>query len=75
MRKDLAEILEGMTKEELLEAFEYVASLIEEKEMEEPETRRAHVEVKMIGKYGPYAYLRWWENGKHRSKYLGKLRV
>ena len=36
------------------------------------------VELKMIpdrGKlYGPYAYLRWREGGRCRSKYIGKVR-
>ena len=26
-------------------------------------------------KYGPYRYLRWRENGRTRSKYLGKVQV
>lgn len=74
MREDLRTILEGMTKEELIEVWEYVAALIEEHEAEEDAKRRGHVEIKMIGKWGPYAYLRWYdEEGRHRSKYLGKV--
>jgi hypothetical protein len=30
------------------------------------------IELKMIGGCGPYAYLRYWEGGHLRSKYLGK---
>lgn len=66
-------LLRQMSKEELLEIWEYIAELIEEKEAQEPEKQRGHVEIKMIGKWGPYAYLRWWEDGKHRAKYLGKV--
>jgi hypothetical protein len=35
---------------------------------------RGWVELKMIGKWGPYAYLRWHEGGRKRSKYLGKVK-
>lgn len=73
MREDVRTILEGMTKEELLEVWEYVSELIEEKEAQEPEKHKGHVEIKMIGKWGPYAYLRWWDGKRHRSKYLGKV--
>jgi hypothetical protein len=31
------------------------------------------VELKTISGCGPYAYLRWRENGRCRSKYLGKV--
>jgi hypothetical protein len=31
------------------------------------------IETRMIGQSGPYAYRRWWENGKKRSEYLGKV--
>lgn len=37
---------------------------------------RGHIEVKFIRRakklHGPYRYLRYWEGGKLRSKYLGK---
>jgi hypothetical protein len=36
--------------------------------------RGAWVELKMIKKCGPYAYLRWREGGRCRSKYLGKVK-
>jgi hypothetical protein len=32
------------------------------------------VELKHINGYGPYAYLRWREGKRMRSKYLGKAR-
>ncbi|WP_427365684.1 hypothetical protein [Candidatus Caldatribacterium saccharofermentans] len=80
MREEVRRILNGMTREELIEVWEYVAELIDEKEEETPENQRGHVELKWIpgkgGKlYGPYAYLRWWEDGKHKAKYLGKVVV
>jgi len=31
------------------------------------------VELKMINNCGPYAYLRWREGGRTRSKYIGKV--
>ncbi len=38
--------------------------------------KRGHIEVKFIRRakklHGPYRYLRYWEGGKLRSKYLGK---
>jgi hypothetical protein len=38
--------------------------------------RRGHIEEKYITRghkqHGPYLYLRYWEDGKLRSKYLGK---
>jgi len=75
MKEEIRKVLEGMTREELIEVWEYVAELIDEKEEETPEKQRGHIELKMIGKWGPYAYLRWWEDGKHKAKYLGKVVV
>lgn len=31
-----------------------------------------YVESKLIRGYGPYFYLRYWQNGQRRSVYLGK---
>ena len=75
MKEEIRKVLEGMTREELIEVWEYVAELIDEKEEATPEKQRGHIELKMIGKWGPYAYLRWWEDGKHKAKYLGKVVV
>lgn len=36
---------------------------------------RGWVELKMIRGYGPYAYERWYEGGKKRSRYLGKVKA
>lgn len=38
--------------------------------------RRAngHKELKMINGCGPYEYLRYWDNGKLRSVYMGKVK-
>ncbi len=39
---------------------------------------RGHIETKYIPRgnkrHGPYLYLRYWQDGKLRSKYLGKPR-
>lgn len=37
--------------------------------------RGSWVELKIINGCGPYAYLRWREGGRQRSKYLGKAVV
>lgn len=43
-----------------------------------PKGGKGHIEVKMIpdtkrGKvYGPYRYLRYWQDGKLKTHYLGK---
>ncbi|MEM1279130.1 MAG: hypothetical protein AAGG53_03700 [Cyanobacteria bacterium P01_H01_bin.152] len=43
------------------------------------QSQRGHIEEKYIqrGKklHGPYRYLRYWQDGKLRSKYLGKAKV
>ena len=75
MKEEIHKVLEGLTREELIEVWEYIAELIDEKEEEIPEKQRGHIELKMIGRWGPYAYLRWWEDGKHKAKYLGKVVV
>jgi len=40
------------------------------------EVTRGHIEAKYIPRgnkrHGPYLYLRYWQGGKLRSKYLGK---
>ena len=36
--------------------------------------RGAWIDTKMINGCGPYAYLRWREGGRCRSKYLGKVK-
>ena len=33
-----------------------------------------HVELKFIGNCGPYAYLRFWQGGRLKSKYIGKVK-
>jgi len=41
-----------------------------------PKGSRGHIEAKYIPRgnkrHGPYLYLRYWQDGKLRSKYLGK---
>ena len=75
----LADALQGM-----LEAWEAADEVREQKEDKPLEIRtlkrsksasmRGHFELKMINGCGPYAYLRWWSGGKHRSAYLGKAK-
>lgn len=75
----LADALQGM-----LEAWEVTEELRGQTEDQVLEMRtlkqsksasmRGHFELKMINGCGPYAYLRWWSGGKHRSSYLGKAR-
>ena len=75
-KRQVYEAVERMTREELIRLWEYIAALIDEKEQgEAPEKQRGHIELKMIGKWGPYAYLRYWQDGKLHSKYLGKVMV
>jgi len=37
--------------------------------------RRGYIELKMVRGHGPYAYRRWREAGKLKSRYLGKVAV
>lgn len=51
----------------------------QERELTEAESttlkRAGYVENKYINGYGPYAYVRWREDGVLRSKYLGKAKA
>lgn len=78
------ELLEVQAMVEVLLASKTEAPDIEEREAVEPEGHRGpkggrgHIEVKLIpdtkrGKtYGPYRYLRFWHEGKLKTRYLGK---
>lgn len=48
----------------------------EEVTQRSPQGSRGHIEAKYIPRgnkrHGPYLYLRYWQGGKLRSKYLGK---
>lgn len=33
------------------------------------------IETRLVNGCGPYAYERWWEGGRKRSKYLGKAQA
>lgn len=67
---------------EALESSETMATSQEERlelslpEQTSPKTTRGHIEVKYIPRgnkrHGPYLYLRYWQDGRLRSKYLGK---
>lgn len=76
--------LADWTLEDLRDLQSALATLIEKTESEEEQERAkaaasnadTGIELKWItrnGKrYGPYRYERWWENGKHKSRYLGR---
>lgn len=32
------------------------------------------VELRMVNGCGPYAYRRWWQDGRKRTEYLGKVK-
>lgn len=91
---EIAQQLDALSKEELLEVQAIVEALLsarvelkgspEEEAIDPgiprgPKGGRGHIEVKMIpdnkrGKtYGPYRYLRFWHEGKLRTRYLGKV--
>ncbi|MEM1309610.1 MAG: hypothetical protein AAF773_28555 [Cyanobacteria bacterium P01_D01_bin.115] len=48
----------------------------EEPKQRSPKGAKGHIEVKYVPRgnkrHGPYLYLRYWQDGKLRSKYLGK---
>ena len=48
------------------------AQPVERDEHGKPVDLQGHIDEKWIGGCGPYRYLRWWEDGKHKSAYLGK---
>ncbi len=76
---EIAYQLDKLTEAELLEVRRVIDALLSVKAFPSAKYSQGHVEVKMIsdkkrGKtYGPYRYLRYWQNGKLLSRYLGKL--
>ena len=36
--------------------------------------RGGWVEMRMVNGCGPYAYRRWWEGGRKRTRYIGKVK-
>lgn len=71
--------LDKLTEAELLKARSIIDALLEVKAFPSSSRSAGHIEVKMIpdskrGKtYGPYRYLRYWQDGKLLSRYLGKV--
>ena len=71
--------LDKLTEAELLEVRSIIDTLLEVKAYPSVSRSAGHIEVKMIsdkkrGKtYGPYRYLRYWQDGKLLSRYLGKV--
>ena len=72
----LAQELDAISIEELIEARDTISALVNAKVGNHQGL--GHIERKMIpdkksGKqYGPYRYLRYWKDGKLKSRYLGK---
>jgi len=76
--------LDGWNDQELEELVAIVEGLLEARKTERSvaaaaaENRshtakgKGHVETKIINGYGPYRYLRYWQDGKLKSQYLGK---
>lgn len=79
-------LLGGMSRDELIDLRDTINDLLEIEFSEDDQeqstdaatlrqhTGRGHIELKMIGKNGPYKYLRYWEGKTLRSKYLGKAK-
>lgn len=77
-----AELLEVQAMLAVLLAAKEQAENTDEAEAPEeyhgPKGGRGHIEVKLVpdnkrGKsYGPYRYLRYWQEGKLKTRYLGK---
>ena len=83
--EDLIQSAATLSRQELLELQAVVSGLLEAteplSESEAEATTSGSIEWKMIpdnkrGKeYGPYPYLRYWKNGKLKSKYLKNYRT
>lgn len=71
----LIEALES-PQEDLEDAASTKGSSKDEFEPAPAQGARGHIEAKYIPRgnkrHGPYLYLRYWQGGKLRSKYLGK---
>ena len=79
---ELLRELSGWEARELRELQAALEGLQAALEREPPKTSRktspGHIEEKYIQRgnkrHGPYLYLRYWQDGRLRSKYLGKKR-
>jgi hypothetical protein len=71
----LIEALESPQEESTARDSEKDLALVEDKA---PKRAKGHIETKYIPRghkiHGPYLYLRYWQGGKLKSKYLGKPR-
>jgi hypothetical protein len=86
--QSITQDLKKLDAEQLDLVAEYVAMLLAGADTEDPEPEdpdggdngnkgpasSGWVELKTIRGYGPYAYLRWREGKRIRSKYLGKVK-
>jgi hypothetical protein len=82
--RTICEDLKLLDAEQLDEVAAFVAGLLGEAERDEPAGDADHggngrraaggwVELKTINGSGPYAYRRWREGKRLRSKYIGKV--
>ncbi|MDB9527058.1 hypothetical protein PN498_13740 [Oscillatoria sp. CS-180] len=77
---ELLQELSGWEARELRELKAALGGLLEAVERDKrrlsEKGSRGHIEEKYIQRgnkrHGPYLYLRYWQDGKLRSKYLGK---
>ncbi len=72
---NLAQLIDGLSTADLVSLRRMLDFVLKSADS----SQRGHVETKYHKHkdkvYGPYLYLRWWEDGKHKSKYLGKAQV
>ncbi len=71
----LKEVLVEESKEPIIEPEKKKKELIKKSIKQAREGRKVtigYLEEKMINGYGPYLYFRYWEEGIHRSLYIGK---
>ena len=77
-----------LTRSELSELADMVAALLDATDDDQVEDEdqvkgdkpakpaaKGHIEAKMIGKNGPYLYLRFWAGKTLKSKYIGKAKA
>jgi len=67
--KELVTMVEGLLEARKTEG--QVVGAGDEKSSTTAKTQ-GHIELKTINGYGPYRYLRYWQDGKLRSSYIGK---
>lgn len=80
--RDVLEAVREMDEHELRRLFMLARARLEQRGVSFPTAPEVKLREQMVkcGKssctrcpHGPYYYAYWWENGKRKSKYLGKL--